>query len=102
MLSFTVGVTVPGCSSLGGAFGLPEAVCCPGSPFLPCLLDLSASCRALRSAFSSALVLADLSAGAGGSEEAGTETGAGVGTTEGTDNSKHKCQNCTFIAKVTL
>lgn len=69
--------TVPGCSSLGGALALPVAGCCPTSPFLPCLEALSASCRALLSAFISALLLAGLSAGAGDSE-AGTGTGAGT------------------------
>lgn len=87
-----MGGTVPGCSSLGGAFSLPEAACCPGSPFFPCLLALSDSCRALLSAFSSALVLVGLSAEAGASEEAGTESGAGGGTAEGTKNSKQTGQ----------
>lgn len=75
-------ISVPGCSSLGCAFGLPVAACCPTSPFLPCLEALSDSCRALLSAFSSALLFAGLSAAAGVSE-AGTGTRAG--TAEGAE-----------------
>lgn len=84
--------TVPGCRSLGGAFGLLVAACCPVSPFLVCLLALSASCRALLSAFSSALVFVGLSAGTEASE-AGTETGAVAGTAEGADkdHNRHRC-----------
>ena len=85
------GVTVPGWSSLGSAFCLPVAACCPESPFLLCLLALSASCRALLSAFSSALLLAGLSAAAGASE-AGTETGAGGGTAGGAEKHTHHTQ----------
>lgn len=73
-------ITVPGCSSLGCALDLPVAACCPASPFLLCFEALSASCRALRSAFNSALLLAGLSDGVGDSEtgtSAGTAGGAG-------------------------
>lgn len=88
-MSVIVGATaVPGCRSLGGAFGLLVVACCPVSPFLFCLLALSASCRALLSAFSSALVFAGLSAGPEASE-AGTETGAVAGTAEGADKDQN-------------
>lgn len=66
---------VPG--SLGCAFGLPTAACWPGSAFLLSLEALSASCRALLSAFKSALLLAGLSVGVGDSET-GTEARAGT------------------------
>lgn len=80
-------VLLPGCSSLGGAFGLPVALCCPGSPFLVCLVARSASWRALRSAFSSALLLVGLSAGMAGSE-AGTEFDTGAGTAGGAEETQ--------------
>lgn len=76
-LSYTKGqdVVVPG--SLGCALGLPAATCWPGSAFLLSLEALSASCRALLSAFNSALLLAGLSVGVGDSKT-GTEARAGT------------------------
>lgn len=68
-------MVVPG--SLGCALGLPAAACWPGSAFLLSLEALSASCRALLSAFNSALLLAGLSVGVGDSET-GTEARAGT------------------------
>lgn len=68
-------VVVPG--SVGCTLGLLAAACWPGSTFLFCLEALSASCRALLSAFNSALLLAGLSLGVGDSE-AGTEARAGT------------------------
>lgn len=78
-------ISVPGCSSLGCVLGLAMVACCPTSPFLPCLEALSASCRALLSAFNSALLLAGLSAGAGVSEAG---TGARGGTAEGAEGDR--------------
>lgn len=69
---------IPGCSSLGCTLGFEVETCWPTSPFLPCLKARSASCRALLSAFNSALLLAGLSTGAAHSE-AGTEGGTAGG-----------------------
>lgn len=71
-------MAVPG--SLGCTLGLPAVASWPGSAFLLCLEALSASCRALLSAFNSALLLAGLSAGVADSK---TGTGARAGTAGG-------------------
>lgn len=71
-------MAVPG--SLGCTLGLPAVASWPGSAFLFCLEALSASCRALLSAFNSALLLAGLSAGVADSK---TGTGARAGTAGG-------------------
>lgn len=76
---------VPGCSSFGCTLALAVATCWPTSPFLPCLEARSASCRALLSAFNSALLLAGLSAGAALS---GAGTGTEAGTAEGAETER--------------
>ena len=70
---------LPGWSSFGGAFDLLEAGCEFGS-FLDCFDARSASWRARRSAFSSALLLAGFSVGVLDSAT-GTLTGAPDGAT---------------------